>query len=270
MAGCAMNRRSQFQFGSLLPLGPRGQIDAGLGKGTARGTVSLVKPNWIIERDVETHVIDGVEIIFQLALETEAPAEMHQFYPDLNMLNLAENACRHIHNFLPIRGSVVRDPRVSGRAHYLSGCSLDGLMLCEWDCCIPQIWSQKLNEAIDLFGSATNVLIGQHHWPTWTNAAVNKFISNQRDLYKFVHDQTVRLMNLGFKQQVWHCHSGAKRPVANEHAQSYLFVHANCAQEIADTIQLPPSLSNEWYVLTVASKLSQPLLQFDSTVLAGI
>ena len=156
MAGSAMTRRAQFQFGGLLRPGPRGQIDSGLGKVTARGTVSLVTPNWLITEPIETHVIDGVEIIFQLAPETEAPAEVHTFYPGLGVLNLAENACRHMHNFIPLRGSVVRDPKV---------------------------WSAKLNEAVNLFGGATEVLIGQHHWPTWGNVAASKFIRNQRDLY---------------------------------------------------------------------------------------
>ncbi len=94
LAGSPMLRRAMFQFGPMLRKGPRGQVDAGLGKGTSRGTVSLIPPTHIIRQPLETHVVDGVEIIFQLTPETEAPAEMHMFYPGLRALNLAENATR--------------------------------------------------------------------------------------------------------------------------------------------------------------------------------
>jgi alkyl sulfatase BDS1-like metallo-beta-lactamase superfamily hydrolase len=111
LAGLPMARRAQFQFGTLLPRGARGQVDAGLGKGVARGRVTLIAPTDLIRQPVEARTIDGVEIVFQLAPETEAPAEMHMFYPQFGVLNMAENACHHLHNFVPLRGAVVRDPR---------------------------------------------------------------------------------------------------------------------------------------------------------------
>src|SRR5262245_16618706 len=80
LAGTPMIRRAMFQFGALLPKGPRGQVDAGLGKVISGGTVTLIPPTLIIKQPIETHIIDGVEIIFQLTPETEAPAEMHMFY----------------------------------------------------------------------------------------------------------------------------------------------------------------------------------------------
>ena len=83
LVGTPMIRRAMFQFGAMLPKGPRGQVDAGLGKVISRGTVTLIPPTQIIRQPIETHVVDGVEIIFQLAPETEAPAEMHMFYPGL-------------------------------------------------------------------------------------------------------------------------------------------------------------------------------------------
>src|SRR5713226_5453819 len=170
LAGLPMNRRAQFQFGALLPRGPRGQVDAGLGKGIARGTPGLIAPTQLIVQPVEEHTIDGVIIVFQLAPETEAPAEMHMFYPELGVLNMAENACPLLHNFIPLRGSVARDPRV---------------------------WSKYISDAIKMYGPGTDVLIGQHHWPTWGRAAVLDHLESQRDLYKHIHDQTLRHMNKG-------------------------------------------------------------------------
>jgi alkyl sulfatase BDS1-like metallo-beta-lactamase superfamily hydrolase len=192
LAGNPMMRRAQFQFGALLPPGPRGQVDAGLGKAVARGTVSLIAPTLSITGSIETHVIDGVELVFQLAPGTEAPAEMHMFAPASGVLNMAENATRHLHNFCPLRGAVVRDPR---------------------------IWSHYLAQAIELFGERADVLIGQHHWPTWGRRRIHDFLEKQRDLYKYVHDQTVRLMNHGW------------RPA-----------------EIAEALELPPELAREWSV----------------------
>ncbi|MEC9345051.1 MAG: alkyl sulfatase dimerization domain-containing protein [Pseudomonadota bacterium] len=190
LAGNAMTRRAQFQFGPLLQPGPRGQVDAGLGKVTARGRVTLLAPTHIIRQPVERHVVDGLNVDFHLAPGTEAPAEMHMFFPDLGVLNMAENATPLLHNFCPLRGSEVRDPR---------------------------IWSHYLADAVERFGDRVEVLICQHHWPTWGRAEVTDFLERQRDLYKHLHDQTVRLMNKGW------------RPA-----------------EIAEVMDLPPSLATDF------------------------
>ena len=192
LAGPPMIRRAQFQFGALLPRGPRGQVDAGLGKGVARGTPGLIAPTQSIVQAVEEHTIDGVRIVFQLAPETEAPAEMHMFYPQLGVLNMAENACPLLHNFIPLRGAVARDPR---------------------------IWAKYIGDAIGMYGPATEILIGQHHWPVWGKTAVVDYLEAQRDVYKHIHDQTLRYMNKGW------------RPA-----------------EIAEVIDLPPGLAERWSV----------------------
>ncbi len=192
LAGTPMIRRAQFQFGATLPKGPRGQVDAGLGKVTSRGTVTLIPPTRFITAPIETHRIDGVETVFQLAPETEAPAEMHMFYPALRALNLAENATHNLHNTYPIRGAQVRDANA---------------------------WARYLNEALDRFGPGADVVFAQHHWPVWDNHRVLDFLTKQRDLYKYLHDQTVRLMNHGWK-----------------------------AAEIAERLTLPKSLSTTWHV----------------------
>src|SRR5215471_9400857 len=192
LAGAAMIRRAMFQFGGLLPRGPRGQVDAGLGKVTSRGTVTLIPPTQLIRAPIEVHTIDGVEIVFQLAPDTEAPAEMHMFYPDLRALNLAENATHNLHNIYPIRGAQVRDANA---------------------------WAKYLNEARDRFASKAEVVFAQHHWPIWGNARLLGYLAKQRDAYKYLHDQTVRLMNHGYK-----------------------------AAEIAERLRLPKGLASTWHV----------------------
>jgi alkyl sulfatase BDS1-like metallo-beta-lactamase superfamily hydrolase len=172
LVGTPMIRRAMYQFGPMLPKGPRGQVDAGLGKVTSRGTVSLIAPTQVIVQPLETHIIDGVEIVFQLTPDTEAPAEMHMYYPGLKALNLAENATHNLHNIYPLRGTQVRD------------CNA---------------WAKYLADALVQFAPRSEVVFAQHHWPVWGNARVTDFITKQRDTYKYLHDQTLRLMNHGYK-----------------------------------------------------------------------
>jgi alkyl sulfatase BDS1-like metallo-beta-lactamase superfamily hydrolase len=192
LAGTAMVRRAQFQFGPTLPRGPRGQVDTGLGKATSRGTVTLIPPTRIVKEPIETHRIDGIEVVFQLTPETEAPAEMHMFHPELRALNLAENATHNLHNVYPLRGAQARDANA---------------------------WAKYLNEARDRFAGDADVAFAQHHWPVWGNARVRDFLGKQRDVYKYLHDQTVRLMNHGYK-----------------------------AVEIAERLALPKSLASTWHL----------------------
>lgn len=190
LAGNAMLRRAQYQFGNTLPRNASGFVDAGLGKSGYGGTISLIAPTVSISGAQERHVIDGVEVIFQTAPASEAPAEMHLYFPASKVLNLAENATHTLHNLLPIRGAQVRDAKA---------------------------WANYLNLARQGFASRSEVVIAQHHWPTWGQASIQTFLARQRDLYKFIHDQTLRLANHGFT-----------------------------ADEIAEQIRLPASLQQDW------------------------
>src|SRR6267154_1434791 len=166
--GNAKARRAQYQFGAPLPLGERGNVDQGLGKNDSRGGSgrgSIVAPNDTIQQPTETRTIDGVALTFQLALESEAPSEMLIYLPQSHVLDVAEDAAHTLHNLLPFRGSVVRD---------------------------ANRWSQYLNTALDRFGADAQVLIAQHTWPVWGNERVRARLAIQRDLYKYVHDQTIR------------------------------------------------------------------------------
>jgi alkyl sulfatase BDS1-like metallo-beta-lactamase superfamily hydrolase len=191
LPGPAMARRGQYQFGPTLPKGILGQVDAGLGKTTTSGLVTLIAPNDYVRSDNEKRVIDGVEIIFLMAPNSEAPAEFHMFYPKYHALNMAENTVHNFHNLLPFRGAEVRD-------------SLS--------------WSRYIDVAIETFGEKVEVLLGQHHWPVWGNDHIGTYLRTQRDLYKYVHDQTLRLTNLGYTPN-----------------------------EIAETIELPKSICCAWH-----------------------
>lgn len=190
IAGNAMSRRAQYQFGSALPVGDRAQIDTGLGKALSKGTISLIPPNDLIKKPYETRNVDGVEIEFHLVPGSEAPSEMIMYFPQFKLLNMAEDATHNMHNLYTLRGAEIRDGR---------------------------LWSRYIAEAIERYGDKTDVVIAQHHWPMWGNERIVAFLEKQRDLYKFIHDQTVRLLN-----------------------------HGLTSTEIAEQLKLPPSLANEW------------------------
>ena len=172
LAGVAMARRAQFQFGHTLPVGADAQVDSGLGKNLPKAQPGLIAPTQTINEPFETHVIDGVEIEFQLAPDSEAPSEMHFFFPGLRAVNMAENTNHLMHNLCPLRGAQVRDSLA---------------------------WSKYLNHALHAYAGRVDVLMAQHHWPTWGTEAVQLFLSQQRDMYRVIHDQTVRMMNHGLK-----------------------------------------------------------------------
>lgn len=188
--GTAMARRAAYMYGAALNRGPQGQIGAGLGQTVSTGTVTLIKPTDYINETGQTRVVDGVKMIFQMAPDTEAPAEMLIFFPDLKALCAAEDATHTFHNVLTLRGAVVRD---------------------------PHIWARVLTETIDMFGGRSKVVFASHHWPTWGYKEVVDFLTLQRDLYAYVHDQTLRLVNKGFN-----------------------------GPEIAEQMKLPPALDQAW------------------------
>lgn len=190
-AGTAMARRAVYMYGSLLPKGPLGQITTGLGATTSAGRVTLVPPTIDITTTGQELVLDGVRIVFQMTPGAEAPAEMNFHFPDLRLLCMAENATHNLHNVVTLRGALVRD------AH---------------------AWAYFLDEAIEMFADSTDTLFASHHWPTWGRDDIVEYLSKQRDLYAYLHDQTLRLMNKGFT-----------------------------GIEIAEQLDLPPTLASSWH-----------------------
>lgn len=191
LAGNVMSRRAMYMYGSLLKPGPDGQLSAGLGLATSSGEVTLILPTHLVTKTGEEMIIDGVKIVFLMAPGSEAPSEMLFFFPDFKALAAAEDATHTMHNLYTLRGAKVRDARA---------------------------WASYLNQAIEMFGSQTEVVFAQHHWPKWGNARVIDFIEKQRDMYKYIHDQSLRLANEGFNMV-----------------------------EIGEMIRMPDSLAKEWY-----------------------
>lgn len=190
-AGTAMSRRAGYMYGAALERGPRGQVGAGLGQTTSTGTITLIVPTVDITTTGQVEVVDGLRIEFQMAPGTEAPAEMHFYFPKYRALCMAENATHNLHNLLTLRGALVRDPNV---------------------------WSKYLTEAIGMFAERSDVAFASHHWPTWGTERIVEYLSTQRDLYAYLHDQTLRMLNQGLT-----------------------------GPEIAEQMVLPPALENAWH-----------------------
>ncbi|MDE0931808.1 MAG: MBL fold metallo-hydrolase, partial [Halioglobus sp.] len=169
IVGSTMSRRSMYMYGSQLEHSAKGHIGSGLGKGPAFGSPGIAAPTHIIDTTGESTIIDGVEFIFQNAAGSEAPAELTFYLPELKAFCGAEVVSRNMHNLYTLRGAKVRDARK---------------------------WSHYINEAIELFPD-TEVYFGSHHWPLWGNETIIDFLKKQRDMYRYIHDQTLRLAASG-------------------------------------------------------------------------
>ncbi|AOW93680.1 alkyl sulfatase [Rhodococcus sp. WMMA185] len=190
-AGPAMNRRASYMFGAMLPKGPDGHLSAGLGITTSSGNPGLIPPTVEITHTGQVETVDGVRIIFHMTPGAEAPAEMNFLFPDHRALCMAENATHNMHNILTPRGALVRDART---------------------------WARYLDEAIEMFDGDYDVSFASHHWPTWGRDRVVTYLSQQRDLYQYLHDQTLRMLNTGMT-----------------------------GIEIAENFPMPPALESAWH-----------------------
>ncbi|MEZ6993653.1 MULTISPECIES: alkyl/aryl-sulfatase [unclassified Aeromonas] len=190
IAGNAMARRAVYMYGALLPRNAQGGVNGGLGQTTSTGVPSLLLPTRFITKSGEEVTLDGVRMVFQMTPGTEAPAEMNTWFPESKALWMAENTTNTMHNILTLRGAQVRDALK---------------------------WSSYLNETIETWGDQAQVKFQSHHWPRWGNASIVDYFKKQRDLYKYIHDQSVRLMNMGYT-----------------------------GEEISEKIALPPELNDFW------------------------
>ncbi len=187
-----MLRRAMYMYGAFLPHDAQGHVDTGLGKGLpALPSVGLVAPTMEIEHTGSELSIDGVRMVFQITPGTEAPAEMNVFFPDSRALCMAENCTANQHNVYTLRGAQIRDALV---------------------------WSKYIDESLELYGADTDVLFASHHWPRWETHEIANFLASQRDAYRYVHDQTLRLANLGLTMN-----------------------------EIAEQLELPSGLGDEFF-----------------------
>ncbi|MBU8917029.1 MBL fold metallo-hydrolase [Bacillus sp. FJAT-29953] len=191
LLGTIMSRRAGYMFGNLLPANEQGFVTSGIGPGLSNGTFSYMPPTVEIKDNVQTMEIDGITFSFLLTPNTEAPAEMHYYIKDYKTLVVAENTGHTLHNIYTLRGAKTRDTLK---------------------------WVEALDETIDLYGSEDiEVMVTAHSWPTWGKDRVFEQLKNQRDLYKYIHDQTIHMANLGYT-----------------------------ADEIAEKIKLPESIDKVW------------------------
>ena len=192
LAGTVMIRRAMYMYGVLLAKDARGHVDTGLGKGMpGLPSVSLVAPTHEITATGEELSVDGVRLIFQITPGTEAPAEMNIFLPDERALCMAENCTANQHNVYTLRGAPVRD---------------------------ALMWSKYLDQSLALYADQCDVLFASHHWPRWGQDDLSTYVASQRDAYRYVHDQTLRLAN-----------------------------HGLTMNEIAEELVLPAGLGNEFF-----------------------
>ena len=191
-AGNAMSRRASYMYGTLLPAGPKGQVGAGLGPTTSVGTITLIPPTDVIKENGEKRHLAGLTFEFWMAPNSEAPSEMFFYIPEKKALCTAEDATHTLHNTYTLRGAKIRDPLA---------------------------WSKYLNQALHHWGGEAEVLYAPHHWPVWGNRNVVEHLKKHRDMYRYIHDQTVRLLNHGYTMI-----------------------------EIAEMFELPESLSETWSV----------------------
>lgn len=191
IAGPAMTRRAMYMYGVLLPRGITGHVDAGLGKGVPVGSGGLIAPTESIETSGTELTIDGVRIQFQMTPGTEAPAEMNFLFPDLRAICMAENCSATLHNVYTPRGAEIRDALG---------------------------WSRYINEALEQFIDHVDVAFASHHWPRWGTADIEAWLGGQRDVYRYIHDETMRMAN-----------------------------HGMTALDIAEQLRLPPALGREFF-----------------------
>jgi alkyl sulfatase BDS1-like metallo-beta-lactamase superfamily hydrolase len=191
IAGPAMMRRARFQFGHTLPNSPEGEMTSGLGPRPSMGALSLIAPTDLITKTGQTLTLGDVTLVFQLTPGTEAPAEMNFHLPQFRALFMAENANLTMHNLLPARGALVRDAKA---------------------------WADYLTQSIRLFGETSEVMFAAHGIPRFGREEISRFLNSHRDAYKFLHDQSVRLMNSGLN-----------------------------AAEIAEALTLPDVLARQWF-----------------------
>ncbi|MBK7613218.1 MAG: MBL fold metallo-hydrolase [Burkholderiales bacterium] len=169
LAGNAMTRRATYQFGNGLDANPRQGVGSGLGKALSAGTMGLIPPTDTVTKTGQEMTVDGVRIRFQMAQGSEAPSEMMFYFPDKKALCLSEVLTKHMHNVYTIRGAKMRDALA---------------------------WSKYANETIDMYPDV-EVAFASHHWPTWGGAHIRQYMANQRDTYRFLHDEALNLANKG-------------------------------------------------------------------------
>ena len=192
ITGSAMSRRAGYTFATMLPHDPCELVTGGIATaGNQHVSLSYISPTDPITETGTTRTLGGLEFEFLYAPDTEAPEEMHIWIPALKALTCGENANHTMHNIQTLRGARTRDARNFAR---------------------------YLDETLVRWGGEVEVHYGPHTWPVFGHDKVVAFLESQRDTYKYIHDQSLRLANQGLT------------PV-----------------EAAEVIELPDVLGRKWF-----------------------
>lgn len=176
--GNSMQRRAVYMYGSTLPRNAKGHVGAGLGKSVGSASGWLYEPSLEIRMEgngkVRKLIVDKIEIVFQDAPGTEAPAEYHIYFPSYHALCPGENITHTMHNLLTSRGAKVRDPKA---------------------------FAEAIDYSLEQWRDEIEVIIGTHHWPVWGNDNCVDMMEKQRDMYRYFNDQVIRLTNRGMNME---------------------------------------------------------------------
>lgn len=171
LAGNAMKRRSNYQYGSLIPKGENGGLSVGIGLTVCAGTTSYYTPSYEVTEETEEITVDGVRMVFQLTPGTESPAEMNTYLPDYKALWMAENCTATMHNIYTLRGAEIRNAGA---------------------------WGDYIMKANALFGGDAQVVFQSHNWPHWGNEVIGEYMLNTAAIYRYIHSQTLQYINEGY------------------------------------------------------------------------
>ena len=217
-AGTAMSRRAAYQYGTSLTPGEEGQVDCGLGKIVAKGINTILAPTCEIgfadyDEGCNYHTANSVDVIMQLQFTpgTEAPAEMNVYLPAQQVLFIAENCAGTLHNALTPRGAQVRDLLA---------------------------WAGFLDQTLVTFPEMTT-LCSAHNWPRQGNDECIRFIEIQRDMYRYINNATLHLVNLGYTiDEVGRMVSGEDSNLTDD--------DGNVIPDPATSLAIPGVFADEW------------------------
>ena len=213
-AGTAMGRRAGYMYGAKLQRGPDGGIGSGLGQTTSLGTLTLIPPNVEVTETGQEETVDGVRMVFQLD-----PRDRGAGGDELPLPRAPGPLHRR-----------ERDPHDAQRPHPARRAR-------------PR--PPRLGRATSTRRSSSSATAATSSSPATTGRAgaasgSSSYLAKQRDLYAYLHDQTLRLINAGLT-----------------------------GPEIAEELELPPELADEWHCRGYYGSVSHNVRRSTSATWAG-
>ena len=167
-----LSYRSDFMYGNFIKRSCDGMVGAGLGLSVAAGGTFDILPIdlEISNLEAKSITIDNLVLEIWYTPDAEAPTELMFYIPSLKTLCSSEIIVHSLHNLYSPRGTKTRN---------------------------GFLWASYIDYVIQKYGKNIQCIFASHHWPMWGNADINTFLRNQRDIYRFIHDQTIRYSDRG-------------------------------------------------------------------------